>query len=384
VSKGLGTELRVGIFVVLALLIGGSLVFVIGSRRNMFSSKTTYEAVWTDVAGLREGSPVRIGGVDVGVVSEVRLQNDGKTLVIIDLVEEYRGLIRRDSIASIAGKGLLGDKLVNIVVGVGPVLPVGSRIQTEEATELTAYLSQAGRVLEEAEATAHNLRIATEGFADPEMGRDVRAATRDLAKVMNTMAEGNGVLQRLMTDRELADQLDDTLANMRTASAELARTSRSIRGITDEIATGDGTAHELIYGQTGTELVRNLAQASGEIAQLLEDVRTGDGTVHDLIYEDDADALVQNLTAMSTDLRAIVADVRAGRGTIGGLLQDPSIYEDVKRLVGDLQRNEILRSLVRYSMRQDDGERPDPEARPIEAGGNAEAAVEEIPGSGDD
>ncbi|MEM9864220.1 MAG: hypothetical protein AAF938_21655, partial [Myxococcota bacterium] len=42
------------------------------------------------------------------------------------------------------------------------------------------------------------------------------------------------------------------------------------------------------------------------------------------------------------------------RGTVGGFLTDPSIYEDVKRLVGDLQRNDILRSLVRYSIRRDE------------------------------
>jgi phospholipid/cholesterol/gamma-HCH transport system substrate-binding protein len=64
--------------------------------------------------------------------------------------------------------------------------------------------------------------------------------------------------------------------------------------------------------------------------------------------------LIENLTAMSQDLRLIVADVRAGRGTIGGLLVDPSIYEDVKRLVGNLERNEILRALVRYSIREDE------------------------------
>ena len=55
---------------------------------------------------------------------------------------------------------------------------------------------------------------------------------------------------------------------------------------------------------------------------------------------------MDNVTAMSSDMRAITADVRAGRGTLGGLLTDPSIYEDVKRLVGNLERNEILRSCL--------------------------------------
>ena len=40
------------------------------------------------------------------------------------------------------------------------------------------------------------------------------------------------------------------------------------------------------------------------------------------------------------------------------LLQDPSLYEDLKRLIGDLERNEILRALVRYSIKRDDARRP--------------------------
>ena len=48
----------------------------------------------------------------------------------------------------------------------------------------------------------------------------------------------------------------------------------------------------------------------------------------------------------------------AGAGTIGGLSRDPSIYEGVKRLGGDLQRNEILWALVRYSVRRDEPVEP--------------------------
>ena len=137
-------------------------------------------------------------------------------------------------------------------------------------------------------------------------------------------------------------------------SSELARTSRSFRQISDEIRTGDGTANAIIYGTEGRDAIANIGRASDELAHLLNDVRTGDGTVHDLIYEDSADQMVANLTQVTDDLAHITGEVRAGRGTIGGLLVDPSIYEDVKRLVGDLQRNDILRALVRYSIRRDE------------------------------
>jgi phospholipid/cholesterol/gamma-HCH transport system substrate-binding protein len=57
---------------------------------------------------------------------------------------------------------------------------------------------------------------------------------------------------------------------------------------------------------------------------------------------------------MSEDLRTIVAQMKEGKGTIGGLLVDPTIYEDLKSAVGNVERNQVLRALVRYSIRADE------------------------------
>jgi len=61
-----------------------------------------------------------------------------------------------------------------------------------------------------------------------------------------------------------------------------------------------------------------------------------------------------NLSLMSDDLRSIVGDMRAGKGTLGALLVDPSLYEDLKSAVGNVERNQVLRALVRYSIRADE------------------------------
>jgi hypothetical protein len=47
--------------------------------------------------------------------------------------------------------------------------------------------------------------------------------------------------------------------------------------------------------------------------------------------------------------------MRQGKGTLGALLVDPSVYEDLKMLLGNVQRNQALRALVRYSIQKDDG-----------------------------
>ena len=72
------------------------------------------------------------------------------------------------------------------------------------------------------------------------------------------------------------------------------------------------------------------------------------------IYGDDAtQQLVGDLNKITRDAREIVAGIRAGKGTVGALMVDPSVYEDVKILLGNVERNKALRALVRYSIEKD-------------------------------
>ena len=62
-----------------------------------------------------------------------------------------------------------------------------------------------------------------------------------------------------------------------------------------------------------------------------------------------------NLNAMSDDLRAIIARRATGEGDASArLLVDPTVYEDIKSAVGNVERNEVLRALVRYSIKADE------------------------------
>jgi len=50
----------------------------------------------------------------------------------------------------------------------------------------------------------------------------------------------------------------------------------------------------------------------------------------------------------------MLTDMRAGKGTLGALLVDPSVYEDLKLMLGNVERNRTLRALVRYSIKADE------------------------------
>ena len=69
----------------------------------------------------------------------------------------------------------------------------------------------------------------------------------------------------------------------------------------------------------------------------------------------------------SDDLRTIVSNVKAGRGTLGALLVDPSVYEDLKAAIGNVERNQVLRALVRYSIKADE-QKPQVHVQPTASG----------------
>jgi len=352
------TELRVGVFVFLAVVTAGTLAMVIGNQQNVFKRKTEYETFFDQVDGLRPGSSVRIAGVDVGVVRDVVLQPDGRTRVTMAVVQDAAHLVRMDSVASIGNQGLLGDKLLDITVGSGELLPEDGTLPSETPVGIGQYVGRLGGIIQEVEQTATNLRIATGPLAEEQFSNDLRETTSNLAIITRMAANEDGALAQLLTDEDNAGRIDRSLGNVETATRELAGAARSTRRIVAEVESGDGSAHEIIYGDQGTRLVTNLADATGEFATTLLAIREGDGLVHEIIYEESGGELMSNLAGMSEDLHAVTSDIRAGRGTIGAFLVDPSIYEDVKRLVGNLERNEILRALVRYSIRQDGSQAP--------------------------
>jgi len=69
----------------------------------------------------------------------------------------------------------------------------------------------------------------------------------------------------------------------------------------------------------------------------------------------DARGMFADLGSAAADLKRITATVASGEGTVGGLISDPTVYDDLREVLGNVKRNRILRALVRFSLdnRQD-------------------------------
>jgi phospholipid/cholesterol/gamma-HCH transport system substrate-binding protein len=158
-----------------------------------------------------------------------------------------------------------------------------------------------------------------------------------------------------MSDPKEAEHISQVVSNLERVTDELDHTAQGVNQVLGRVKTGPGLAHEVIYGEDSSKAVAQFGGAAEELRITLKGIREGNGVAKSLIYGDDqSQQLMQNLNAMSGDVRQIVADMRAGKGTLGALLVDPSIYEDIKVVLGNVDRNRTLRALVRYSIRRDE------------------------------
>jgi phospholipid/cholesterol/gamma-HCH transport system substrate-binding protein len=206
-----------------------------------------------------------------------------------------------------------------------------------------------------AEKVMGNLEKTTDTFANKDFNKDVRSSAHSLSNILDTLDTGQGYIPRLLRDDKEADRLSHAIANLDHATAQLDHTLAGVNAIVARVQNGPGFAHEVVYGEGGSKTLDHFGDAAEELAVTLRGVREGNGVAKSLIYGDDkSQQIMGNLNAASGDLRAMLADARAGKGTIGALLVDPSVYEDIKVLLGNVQRNQVLRSLVRYSIKRDE------------------------------
>src|SRR5690606_4114769 len=113
-------------------------------------------------------------------------------------------------------------------------------------------------------------------------------------------------------------------------------------------------AQEACYGEIGSKGIGQVATAAGEVGLAVKGIREGRSLVHDVLSGEKSAQMVDNMNKATADMSAVMADVRAGKGTLGAFLVDPSVYEDVKMLLGNVGRNRSLKALVRYSIKQDE------------------------------
>lgn len=305
----------------------------------------------TEIKGNQGGTRLQVGA---GIK---------KVTVVMRISASVLEQIRLDSEVRVDSMGLLGDKTMDIEIGSRSQPPHqdGDIIKSAVALDINTALADAQSTLDNLKAGTDDLRRLVEGFTAAGGEEALVAAVRSIQGIADEIRTGEGLLHQLVYDPAGGKQYNDIVADIAAATKKVDNGLGQVDQILAEVRTGDGLLHALLYGKDGDKTVGQAREALAQATQILEDVRTKKGVVHNLIYDEDKGEFITNLNEATEDVKlamkdvqGIVADVKAGKGTLGGLVTDPTVYEDLKVLLGNVRRSDAVKSLVRYSISQED------------------------------
>lgn len=277
----MSTAAKVGAFFLVVLILTGLLIWKIEALRFGHGAPHHISVEFTDVTGLDEKSLARLAGVPIGRVSKIRLEK-GKAVVEIALDGDVE--LRQGASGSIASRGLLGDKYIELIPGPvgGPPLPEGTRLQGEVPVTFDQITKLARDIGVELKDISQNLNKSLGGALGQErlttIVDNVRVISEELKKLV--MSNRSNVDETLANMREfsvmltkLTDRIDRLVAtnegnvtagisNIKDVTAKLDTTADNINQITTKMREGQGTFGKLIQSD---ETYKNLNDALKEV-----------------------------------------------------------------------------------------------------------------------
>jgi phospholipid/cholesterol/gamma-HCH transport system substrate-binding protein len=152
-------KIRIGICTIFGFLILACGIFVLGARRNMFGTTFLIYGRFRNISGLQIGNSVRFGGINVGTITGINIENDSTIEVTMRLKERVHRFLKEGAMASIGTDGLMGDKLINISPGPGENKPIagGGQVLTTNPTDFDKILKKISNVADNAETITSSL-----------------------------------------------------------------------------------------------------------------------------------------------------------------------------------------------------------------------------------
>lgn len=286
-------KLRLGLFVIIGTMLFIAAVYLIGQRQNMFNKTFMISAYFQNVNGLQRGNNVRYSGIDIGTVKDIIMVNDSSIRVTMNIQEKIITHLKKNAIATIGSDGLVGNMIVNIVPGQGDSELINNG-------DVIVSYSKIG-----ADDILSTLSVGSENAA---------ILTSDLLKITTAMLEGNGTVGLLLNDTIMANDLKQSVNNLKRASQGATQTISELNNIVTSIKTEDNTILGMLLNDTVSSeklkmVVTNLETSSSEIENVLNSINT---LVNDLNSSDGTyNYLVKDTSAVNS-LKSTLQNINEG------------------------------------------------------------------------
>jgi len=316
------SELKIGVLSIAAIVITAVTVFLLTGGKGFFWQRYHLKTRFTNVAGLKPGSPVRLAGVDVGDVDAVDLYGD-QVEVVFQVNKIYRDRITTASVARLGSVSLLGESAVDISpAGTGTPIPEWGYVpQGKAPAQLSDITEQANQGVSELTGLIKDIRTGrgTVGklMTDEQLYAELNRFVLSANALTSGIQQGRGTLGRLVTDPRAAQALEASLQNLEV--------------MTRQLNAGEGSLGKLLHDDSFS---RSLTSATTNLDTLVGKLNSSEGTAGKLINDP---ALFNQLTSLTQRLDQLITALNSGDGTAGRLLKDKQLYENMNGAVADIR-----------------------------------------------
>lgn len=325
-------EVRVGLFLVVAFLILIALFELVG-KETIFGRTVEYRTSFKSIPGLKVGDPVRLAGVDVGIVRDIRVIG---ARVEVTLRVKPGTPVKTDSVATIKLTSLLGTNFVDLTFGspAAPLAPDGSVLASSEPPDLNTLLARLNDAAGDIQTLAKQVNEGLGKSIEP-----ISSAFQSMDKIAKKIERGEGTLGKLIADDSLYREIRGIAGNLNKVS--------------DQIARGQGTLGKLVSDDTLYKdlhtLSAELRGSAGSFNRMMKDIESGKGSLGKLVKDDslytEAKRTLLDARATLGGFRTMSQKISQGQGTLGKLLNDETVYNDMKGAVASL--NDIMKKVNR-------------------------------------
>ena len=286
----INNEVKTGVLVLIGI---GLFIFGFSylKSNDIFVTDRTFYAVYSDVEGVVNGTPVTVNGLPVGSIQKISFHNGNKLLVKFRVENDIEFSI--NSLAQIYETGLIGGKALAII-------PSNDKSRKAVSSD-TLKSSIAPGLTDLVNKKITNLQVKIESMvmsADSvlfKINRVFDDSTR--ANLRNSVSDFNYTIAELKeTSSAINDIVKSNKSRVDLTIGNVSKISKDLSNITSSLTNSDLDI-----------TLANFKKSSDDLSSILSNINNGEGTISKLIAND---SLFNNLNEASRSIDLLLEDIR--------------------------------------------------------------------------
>ncbi len=292
-SKETSNYFKLGIFVLIGAAVLIIALYLIGSKRNVFSSTIKVSAEFFTVNGLIPGNNVRYAGIDVGTVDEIIFQSDTGVIVKMIIENKLKPYIKKNTIATIGTDGLMGNKLINLV-----------------------YVDQPAAAIEDGDKLRSERPVDTE-----DMVRTLHATNQNLLSITNDLKSVSGKLNQknnlfdILGDKTLGENIRATFSDIRATAGKTNMIANNANALVLDMKNGKGVVGSLLRDTSSMVKIKSIMK--------------------------NIEGVTDSLKRMSHKLNTFATTLNDKKGIVHTLLKDSVMSNDLKQTISNVNKSTV-------------------------------------------